>query len=199
MNKKKAQSEETKARIIEAANNVFSQRGYHAASIEDIANATGVSKANIYYHFKSKEGLFLTLLDQYEAEWKALWAEQLKRYASTTELLNGMIDVGLKRGFHHPLTRAAREFLEEAWGKSVEGCRQIAIKINENRAFYQSLIQQGIDSGEFKSVNTSDLGRILEAMFRGLGESSRDLSLEEAIRLYRVALDALLYGIVARD
>jgi len=199
LNKKKTQSEETKSRIVEAANILFSQRGYHAASIEDIASATGVSKANIYYHFKSKEGLFLTLLDQFEAEWKALWAEQEKLYDSTTDMLNGMIEAGLERGFHHPLNRAAREFFEEAWGKSEEGCRQIAIKTGENRAFYQSLIQRGVDSGEFRPVNTSDLGRILEGMFRGLGDSSRDLSLEEAIRLYRVALDALLYGIRARD
>lgn len=199
MNKKKTQSEETKSRIIEAANILFSQRGYHAASIEDIATATGVSKANIYYHFKSKEGLFLTLLDQFEAEWKFLWAEQQQRYDSMIDMLYGMVETGLERGFHHPLNRAAREFFEEAWGKSKEGSRLIAIKTEENRAFYQSLIQRGVDSGEFKPANSADLGRILEGMFRGLSESSRDLNLDEAVRLYRVALDTLLNGIIARD
>jgi AcrR family transcriptional regulator len=53
---------ERRAGILDAAQEVFAQRGYHASSIDDIARTAGVSKALIYEHFSSKEELHLELL-----------------------------------------------------------------------------------------------------------------------------------------
>jgi AcrR family transcriptional regulator len=50
-------------RILAAARAVFGARGYHAATIEEIADEAGLSNGAIYYNFKSKEELFLALLD----------------------------------------------------------------------------------------------------------------------------------------
>ncbi|MEV8320124.1 TetR/AcrR family transcriptional regulator [Streptomyces sp. NPDC059900] len=44
--------------IVEAAGKVFSERGYHAASMEDIAAAVGISAAALYRHFPNKYALF---------------------------------------------------------------------------------------------------------------------------------------------
>lgn len=48
--------------ILEVAEQVFAERGFGAASINDIALGAGVSKANIFHHFKSKEGLYMAVL-----------------------------------------------------------------------------------------------------------------------------------------
>src|SRR5215469_13131817 len=45
------------ATILQQAAAVFCTRGYHRASIRDIARATGVSLAGLYYYFSSKEEL----------------------------------------------------------------------------------------------------------------------------------------------
>ncbi|MDX6675402.1 MAG: hypothetical protein QOH11_2820, partial [Solirubrobacteraceae bacterium] len=45
---------ERRAAILDAAMNVFADRGYHASSIDEIAREAGVSKALIYEHFASK-------------------------------------------------------------------------------------------------------------------------------------------------
>lgn len=66
----------TKKRIAEAAKNLFIQKGYASTSIENISEATGVSKGNIYYHFDSKEGLFIHVLDEWEKEWMEQWEDQ---------------------------------------------------------------------------------------------------------------------------
>ena len=50
--------EEAKSRILEAANKVFAERGYHEATMDDIAKRLGVSKGAIYLYFSSKEDLF---------------------------------------------------------------------------------------------------------------------------------------------
>jgi AcrR family transcriptional regulator len=55
--------EANRQRILAAARTVFGARGYHAATIEEIADEAGLSNGAIYYNFASKEDLFLTLLD----------------------------------------------------------------------------------------------------------------------------------------
>lgn len=56
-------SEETRTRIMEAAIKLFSKRGYNKASVDDICKEAGISKGAFYHHFKSKQALFLALLD----------------------------------------------------------------------------------------------------------------------------------------
>jgi AcrR family transcriptional regulator len=56
-------SEETRAKIMEAAIKLFSTRGYNKASVDDICEEAGISKGAFYHHFKTKQALFLALLD----------------------------------------------------------------------------------------------------------------------------------------
>jgi AcrR family transcriptional regulator len=51
-------------RLLDAALEVFSERGYHAATIEEIAAEAGLSNGAVYYNFRNKEDLFLALFDQ---------------------------------------------------------------------------------------------------------------------------------------
>ena len=54
--------------VLAAARDVFLERGYHAASVDEIAEAAGFSKGVVYSQFASKADLFLALLDQRIAE-----------------------------------------------------------------------------------------------------------------------------------
>jgi AcrR family transcriptional regulator len=56
--------EANRERILRAARGVFGARGYHSATIEDVADEAGLSNGAIYYNFQSKEDLFLALLDE---------------------------------------------------------------------------------------------------------------------------------------
>jgi len=55
--------DQRRAQLLEAANDVFTTKGYHAAAMDDIADAAGVSKPVLYQHFSSKLDLYLDLLD----------------------------------------------------------------------------------------------------------------------------------------
>jgi AcrR family transcriptional regulator len=57
-----------RAAILDAALEVFSRRGYHAASIDEIAQEAGISKALIYEHFPSKKDLHASLLERHVQE-----------------------------------------------------------------------------------------------------------------------------------
>jgi len=58
-------SERSRTQILDAALKLFSHRGYGATSVQEIAEAAGVSKGNLYHHFADKETIFRELLDQY--------------------------------------------------------------------------------------------------------------------------------------
>jgi AcrR family transcriptional regulator len=60
--------EETRTRIVESAARTFARRGYHGASLDEIARGAGYTKGALYYNFKSKEDLFLALLDEHIEE-----------------------------------------------------------------------------------------------------------------------------------
>jgi AcrR family transcriptional regulator len=61
-------AEERRRAILGAAQEVFAGRGYHGSSIDEIAQAAGISKALIYEHFPSKKDLHVSLLDMHVQE-----------------------------------------------------------------------------------------------------------------------------------
>lgn len=71
-----------RAQLLDAALEVFVAHGYHAAAMDEIAEAAGVSKPVLYQHFPSKLDLYLALLDQGAQELVATVREAL---ASTTD------------------------------------------------------------------------------------------------------------------
>jgi AcrR family transcriptional regulator len=69
--KRKSQSErreETRAQVLAAAARVFARNGFHATSLESVADEAGFSRGAVYYNFADKEELFLELLDRRCAE-----------------------------------------------------------------------------------------------------------------------------------
>ncbi|HSO65750.1 MAG TPA: helix-turn-helix domain-containing protein, partial [Ornithinibacter sp.] len=54
---------ERRAQLLDAAQAVFVQSGYHAAAMDEIADRAGVSKPVLYQHFPGKLDLYLALLD----------------------------------------------------------------------------------------------------------------------------------------
>lgn len=56
---------ERREQLLEAASEVFVDRGFHAAGMDEIADRAGVSKPVLYQHFSSKQDLFLAVLAQH--------------------------------------------------------------------------------------------------------------------------------------
>ena len=74
--------EDTRCRLLASAARVFARRGFHAASVEDVAEDAGFSKGAVYSNFESKEDLFLAML---EARFAARVAEVREVVSSAGE------------------------------------------------------------------------------------------------------------------
>ncbi|MCK5430999.1 MAG: TetR family transcriptional regulator [Anaerolineales bacterium] len=60
-------SAQTRQDLLAAALTVFSNKGYEAARLEDIAEMAGVTRGAIYFHFGNKAGLFMALVEDASA------------------------------------------------------------------------------------------------------------------------------------
>lgn len=60
----KTKAREKYSRIIEAGVNVFTRKGFHGATVEEVAREAGVGKGTVYTYFQNKEALFLAIIDE---------------------------------------------------------------------------------------------------------------------------------------
>ena len=65
MHEKTAGSRSTRERILDAALNIFSAKGFHDTKLDEIVTEASISKGSIYFHFPNKEKLFIALVDQF--------------------------------------------------------------------------------------------------------------------------------------
>jgi AcrR family transcriptional regulator len=94
---------QTRARLLDAAGQVFARRGFHAATVDEVADAAGYTKGAVYSNFASKDALFLALLDQRVAA-QLQQVEALYAVESSEELRAAM------RGRTEQEFAAARDF-----------------------------------------------------------------------------------------
>jgi AcrR family transcriptional regulator len=68
---------QTRTELIAAARSVFMQRGFHGASLDEIADAAGYTKGAVYSNFAGKDDLYLALLDAHYGARVAAYADML--------------------------------------------------------------------------------------------------------------------------
>ncbi|MGE5249763.1 MAG: TetR/AcrR family transcriptional regulator [Bacteroidota bacterium] len=160
-------SDERKNQIINAAENVFTQKGFDDARMDDIAEETGLSKGTLYLYFKSKDDLIIAILDRmFQREFKQL--ENLNQpdlgaveaIWKITDLLTKEI-IGLVR-----LIPIVYQFLALAFrNKYVQ--KSLKLYINRYVDILMPIIQKGIDSGELRPVAAREVAIAMGAMIEG--------------------------------
>src|SRR5438270_10132887 len=75
----------TRSRIQEVALELFTEQGYEATSLREIAERLGVTKAALYYHFKTKEDIVASFMEDRAAALQEIvtWAQSQPRTVDT--------------------------------------------------------------------------------------------------------------------
>jgi len=81
-----------RASIEAAATDVFAERGYRGASIDEIARRSGVTPPVLYDHFASKRDLYRQLLERHFADLRRIWRENLPGEAPARERVARSVD-----------------------------------------------------------------------------------------------------------
>lgn len=86
--------EHTRSLLVDAAEEVFGEKGFVAATLDDIAHAAGYTKGAIYKHFSTKEDLFLAVSDRY---WRRYFVNFTEVMAPATQVGARELDEIAKR------------------------------------------------------------------------------------------------------
>ncbi len=98
---------DTRTRIQEIALELFTEQGYEATSLREIAERLGVTKAALYYHFKTKEDIVASLMEDRLTELHELiaWAKTLPRTLESRREILRRYSTNMHRTSHHKLMR----------------------------------------------------------------------------------------------
>lgn len=156
MNEKKIKGEETKKKIIEGAEILFTENGYDSTTVQDICNKAEISKGAFFYHFPTKEFLFLEILDKYLSELDKRMNEIEKKSKNTLRAMEEMVII-LEEIF---ITSEGKftiflEFLRKA-SKETEIMKKISYQFQKYKKYVYEMIEKGKREGNIKKEIDSE-------------------------------------------
>jgi len=161
-------AEETHQRILDVALEAFARQGYDATGVAEICERAGVTKGGFYHHFRTKQDVFLELLERWLKEIDAQMAAARNGGGSVSEglmVMTGMIqNVFLVAGDRLPMFL---EFLVQAAHSPVFG-QATSAPIRRYVGFFAEMVAQGTADGDFRSVDPGVAARVLIAFAMGL-------------------------------
>ncbi len=171
----KDEAQETRNRILDAAEHVFSEHGVSRTSLEDIAQAAGVTRGAIYWHFKDKSEVFAAMVNRVTLPMEAMVAR------SSDESVEDPI-ASLKACAVNALRRTATDpQCQRVFDVVTHKCEYLG----EMAGVYEriSSIQKGcVDSSEKALRNAIKRGQLPASVNP---------------RLAAVGLDAMLFGLIS--
>lgn len=109
-NKHELRTKETRELLLQSAEKIFARDGYEGAELGEIAALAGRTKGAIYAHFKSKEDIFLALIEQRTVFYRAQMEEKLAASTSTEENLATLREFYLRMTEDQPWALLFLEF-----------------------------------------------------------------------------------------
>ena len=160
-------TDQRKIQIINAAEDVFTKKGFDQARMDDIAEETGLSKGTLYLYFKSKDDLIIAILERiFQREFKAFEQIDLST-TSAGDAIDLFVDTVAKDiKLMLRLMPIAYEFLALAFrNKTVQ--KSLKVYVNRYMNILVPIIQNGIDTGEFKNVDAKEVAIAMGAVLEG--------------------------------
>lgn len=162
--------QEVRDKILDAAETLFSKKGYYDTSMDEIVGESGLSKGALYHYFPSKEELFVALQDrQLETSLSELRSTFVAGESARTKL-EKIVDIAFTTmiGTSKQACRINLEFDVAAPRiKPVQSRRDGRFKAT--RDFLAGVMREGVDKGEFRrDVDPDSAAMVLLATADGL-------------------------------
>jgi AcrR family transcriptional regulator len=171
----------TRDKILQAALEVFAEKGYHRALVDDIVRASRTSKGAVYHHFPNKEALFLALVDEFSARLAEAMAAGIASAHGGLGKVQAALTAGLETFARH--RELARILLLESvsLGPAYQSKR---LEVHERFAsLIQAYLDDAVAEGSIPPLNTrvatlAWLGAVNEVVIQWLYSGRPDLTTE---------------------
>jgi AcrR family transcriptional regulator len=190
-------SDERKSQIVSAAIEVFTEKGFDEARMDDIAEKTGLSKGTLYLYFDNKNELIMAILERiFQREFRQL-ESLIREGTNTIDVLRDFTQLMYSEiGALLRLIPVIYQFLALAFRNDYVQ-RALQLYLNQYLDFLIPIIQRGIDSGELRAVDPREVAIAMGAIIEGtvlLWVYDRDAINPE--RHVRSGINLLLEGIM---
>ncbi|MBI5954687.1 MAG: TetR/AcrR family transcriptional regulator [Chloroflexi bacterium] len=193
-------SEERRPQIVEAAIRVFLRKGYRKATMPDVAREAGLSVGGVYWYFKGKDEIVLSILDQvFQSDLRDL-NSLLDLDAPTAERVRTYIVQYVKHyddySWLDPV--GIQFYAESVHDPKVRGF--ISKYLSHYRQALVTLIEQGIRRGEFKQVDSLDVANSILGLEEGLSmltvADQQNVHWKES---FQTAIELILTGLIKKE
>ena len=188
--------EEAKARILSAATQTFAERGYHGATMDDVARVIGVSKGAVYVYFKNKEELFQEMCrrctEDLERNLNASFAGGTFFQAASVYFDKAMSDLAahmfwLESLAEMPRNPSVKRMLQESY-------------VRYNEILVRFLDRLKVEGAVGKDVDNRSLAGVLMALHDGVvAGMAQGLNESEAKKVWSDGAKLLLQGTVGHS
>jgi AcrR family transcriptional regulator len=174
---------DTRERILQAALEVFGEKGYHRAAVDDIVRASRTSKGAVYHHFPNKEALFLALVDELASRLAEAIAAAVAGAHGALGKVEAALGAGLETFARH--RGLARLLLREPVGLGPAYEAKRGEVHGRLAALVQGYLDEAVRAGDIPPLDTrvaalAWLGAVNEVVIRWLSGAEPDL-LERAL------------------
>ncbi len=198
-NRKAVLTEYRCGEILDAATRVFAAKGFHGATIEDVAHAAGIAKGTIYLYYPSKQDVYIQALRHNLLELKRKLIAEVETETTT----RGKIEAFLRSGFEFLDTN--RDFfriyfveLERSLLRQPPAESELSDLYLDRVALVRNILERGIERGEVTVARPDAVAFAIVDLVRGIIRqrlgSNWDSTIDEDVVLL---LDLIWQGIKA--
>ena len=155
--------------IVKAAQKMFQRYGFRKTTMDEIAQAARKGKSSLYYYFESKEDVFQAVVEKEAANLRSELSTKVGECNSAMEKLRVYINVRMN-GFKN--WGNFYEALKDEYLSHLGFIEKIRSKYDRNEIeSIKNIIQEGIESKEFKVLNVALTAKTIVIAMKGLEES----------------------------
>jgi TetR/AcrR family transcriptional regulator len=158
--------------IQEVARGVFAQNGFAGSSIEQIAKAAQLSVGSIYLHFRSKDDLCVSLIEEAMSRFDVQMSE-LREHASVPLRLHGALELLIEWARRNEDARVLRLLAEPRIRTQLSDEVRLVVARGTSRIkeHLTGCVSDGVASGLYRSVEASEVAELLWSMLLGCLDS----------------------------
>jgi AcrR family transcriptional regulator len=183
-----------KEQINEIAQNLFRIKGYAATSMRDLAKEVGIEPASLYSHVKSKEELLQNICFRIADEFFDALQNILEEDANAEEKLSSAIEAHV--GVILNNLDATTVFFHEWKHLSEPSLSEFKLLRNKYEKQFRSIIEKGIDNGEFDEVDAHISIKLLFAMMNSIYEWYNPKGKLKQKDIVKNIVETFVFGIV---
>jgi AcrR family transcriptional regulator len=204
--KRERRKEARPGELLDAALDLFVEKGFSATRVEEVAARAGVSKGTLFLYFQSKEDLFKAVVRENIANKFPTWQEEFMTFeGSSSDMLRYALVSWWERIGNTRASGITKLVMSEAqnFPEIAEFYQEEVIK--PGNAMIRRILERGVQSGEFRELDLEQAVHIIVAPMiflmmwkHSMGACAASAQIVDPEQFIHMQVDVLLHGMTAK-